>query len=70
MHTTSDGDTIFALSTGKTSSVWVDVSAIGAITATVMTQAVVRAVIQAESLTDHQLPAHRDNVKGWPPILG
>jgi L-aminopeptidase/D-esterase-like protein len=48
VHTTLNGDTIFALSTGKTSSVWVDVSAIGAIAATVMTQAVVRAVIQAE----------------------
>jgi L-aminopeptidase/D-esterase-like protein len=48
VHTTLNGDTIFALSMGKTSSVWVDVSAIGAIAATVMTQAVVRAVIQAE----------------------
>lgn len=37
---------------------------IGAIDATVMAQAVARAVVQAESLTEHQLPAHRDYVKG------
>jgi hypothetical protein len=64
VHTMSDGDTIFALSTGKASSVCADVSAIGAIAATVMAQAVARAVVQAESLTEHQLPAHGDYVKG------
>jgi L-aminopeptidase/D-esterase-like protein len=64
VHTMSDGDTIFALSTGKASSVRADVSAIGAIAATVMAHAVARAVVQAESLTEHQLPAHRDYVKG------
>ena len=63
VHTMSDGDTIFALSTGKASSVRADVSAIGAIAATVMAHAVARAVVQAESLTEHQLPAHRDYVK-------
>jgi hypothetical protein len=30
----------------------------------VMAHAVARAVVQAESLTEHQLPAHRDYVKG------
>ncbi|MBM6584145.1 P1 family peptidase [Microvirga sp. BT689] len=64
VHTMSDGDTIFALSTGKASSVRADVSAIGAIAATLMAQAVARAVVEAESLTEHQLPAHRDYVKG------
>ena len=64
VHTMSDGDTIFALSTGKASPVRADVSAIGAIAATVMAHAVARAVVQAESLTEHQLPAHRDYVKG------
>jgi L-aminopeptidase/D-esterase-like protein len=52
------------LSTGKASPIRADVSAIGAIAATVMAHAVARAVVQAESLTDHQLPAHRDYVKG------
>ena len=64
VHTMSDGDTIFALSTGKASSIRADVSAIGAIAATVMAQAVARAVVQAESLTELQLPDHRDYVKG------
>ena len=64
VHTMSDGDTTFALSTGKASSVRADVSAIGAIAATVMAHALARAVVQAESLTEHQLPAHRDFVKG------
>jgi L-aminopeptidase/D-esterase-like protein len=63
VHTMSDGDTIFALSTGKAPSVRADISAIGAIAATVMAHAVARAVVQAESLTEHQLPAHRDYVK-------
>jgi L-aminopeptidase/D-esterase-like protein len=63
VHTISDGDTIFALSSGKASSVRADVSAIGAIAATVMAHAVPRAVVQAESLTEYQLPAHRDYVK-------
>ena len=63
VHTMSDGDAIFAVSTGRASSVRADVSAIGAIAATAMTHAVARAVVQAESLTEHQLPAHRDYVK-------
>jgi len=59
VHMMPDSDTIFALSSGKASSVRADVSAIGAIAATVMACA----VVQAESLTEHQLPAHRDYVK-------
>ncbi|TKT74568.1 P1 family peptidase [Aquamicrobium sp. LC103] len=59
IHTMSDGDTIFALSTGK-ASVEADVSAIGAIAALVIAQAVARAVIQAESLPEYEIPAHRD----------
>lgn len=62
IHTMWDGDTIFALSTGKAEGVEADVTAIGAIAATVMAHAVARAVVQAESLPDLNLPAHRDYV--------
>ncbi|MNN87596.1 Peptidase family S58 [compost metagenome] len=62
IHTMWDGDTIFALSTGKAEGVEADVTAIGAIAATVMAHAVARAVMQAESLPDLNLPAHRDYV--------
>ena len=64
VHTMSGGDTIFALSTGKASPIRADVSAVGAIAATVMAHTVARAVVRAESLMEHQLPAHRDYVKG------
>jgi L-aminopeptidase/D-esterase-like protein len=50
-----DGDTIFALSLGGKRG---DLSAIGAASAEVMAQAIVRAVKEAESL--HGIPAHRD----------
>ncbi|MFQ0812682.1 peptidase S58 [Brucella anthropi] len=60
IHTMWDGDTIFALSTGKAKGVEADVTAIGAIAATVMAEAVARAVINADSLTDLNLPAHKD----------
>jgi L-aminopeptidase/D-esterase-like protein len=63
VHTMSDGDAVFALSTGKASRVRADVSAVGAIAAVVMQHAVARAILQAESLPEHQLPAHRDYVK-------
>jgi L-aminopeptidase/D-esterase-like protein len=59
MHTIFDGDTILVLSSGKASSVRAAVSAIRAIAATVMA----RALMQAESPTEHQFPAHRDYVK-------
>ncbi|MFD1199864.1 P1 family peptidase [Brucella gallinifaecis] len=62
IHTMWDGDTIFALSTATAKNVEADVTAIGAISAIVMAQAVARAVIQAESLPDFNLPAHRDYV--------
>lgn len=61
VHTMGDGDTIFAMSTGTTN-VRADVSAIGAIAATVMSRAIVRAVMQATSLPDLNLPAYRDYV--------
>ncbi|MEJ5022407.1 P1 family peptidase [Ochrobactrum vermis] len=60
IHTMWDGDTIFALSTGKAKSVEADVTAIGAIAATVMAEAVARAVINADSLQDLNLPAYKD----------
>ncbi|HEY6374462.1 MAG TPA: P1 family peptidase [Edaphobacter sp.] len=61
VHTMSDGDTIFSLSTGTTN-VKADVSAIGAIAAVVMSRAIVRAVMQATSLPEFGLPAYRDYV--------
>jgi|SRR5579871_327107 len=61
VHTMSDGDTIFSMSTGTTN-VKADVSAIGAIAAVVMSRAIVRAVMQATSLPKLGLPAYRDYV--------
>jgi L-aminopeptidase/D-esterase-like protein len=55
VHTLSDGDSIFCMATGG---VPVDVSQVGAIAASVMARAVVKAVKAAESL--HGLPAYRD----------
>jgi len=57
VHTMYDGDTIFALATGAISSKG-DTSAIGALAADVMAQAVVRAVTQATSIPGY--PAYRD----------
>jgi L-aminopeptidase/D-esterase-like protein len=59
VHTMYDGDTIFSMSTG-TSDVTADESAIGAIAATVMARAIVRAVMQATSIPSLGLPAYRD----------
>ncbi len=50
VHTMYDGDTIFALSTGK-SAATVDVTLLGLLAAEVMAQAVVRAIRTAESIT-------------------
>lgn len=61
VHTMSDGDTIFSMSTG-TANVKADVSAIGAVAAVVMSRAIVRAVMQATSLPELGLPAYRDYV--------
>lgn len=60
VHTMFDGDTVFALATGKPPKKGngADASVVGAIAAEVLAQAVVRAVIQAESL--HGLPASKD----------
>ncbi len=60
IHTMSDGDTIFALSTGKAEGLQGNVTSVGAIAAMVMAQAVARAVMMAESLPDYNLPAWRD----------
>ncbi len=54
-HTMFDGDTIFALSTGRKK---VDVSVVGAYAAEVVAQAIVRAVLTAEAAGG--LPAARD----------
>jgi L-aminopeptidase/D-esterase-like protein len=61
VHTMSDGDTIFSISTGMTNAK-ADVSAIGSIAAVVMARAIVRAVMQAVSLPELGLPAYRDYV--------
>ena len=58
IHTMVDGDTVFALSTGKRTDVPVDVSIIGAVAASVLAEAVVRAVHQATLLA--AIPAARD----------
>ncbi|HET9399654.1 MAG TPA: P1 family peptidase [Candidatus Acidoferrales bacterium] len=57
VHTMYDGDTIFALSTGTNPAIG-DTTAIGALAAEVMAQAVVRAVKQATSIPGY--PAYRD----------
>jgi L-aminopeptidase/D-esterase-like protein len=59
VHTMSDGDTIFAMSTG-TAKTKAHASAIGAIAATVLSRAIVRAVMQAKSLPG--LPSYREYV--------
>lgn len=59
IHTMSDGDTIFALSTG-TAEEAADLSAIGAIAATVMARAIVRAAVLATSVPELGLIAYRD----------
>jgi len=60
VHTMFDGDTVFALATGKPprKGGGADPSVVGAIAAEVLAQAVVRAVTQAEGL--HGLPAFQD----------
>jgi L-aminopeptidase/D-esterase-like protein len=57
-HTMSDGDTIFAMSTGVGTDAKADVTAIGAIAAAVMARAIVRAVMNASTVLD--TPACRD----------
>lgn len=54
-HTMRDGDTVFAVATGD---VDVPVDVVGALAAQVMAEAIVRAVVEAESAGG--LPAHRD----------
>ncbi len=58
VHTPADGDTIFALATGTLKGVKVNHGAIGAIAAMVMEQAILRAVLNAESVAG--TPAYRD----------
>ena len=58
VHTMLDGDTVFALATGQHAESSVDVSAVGAVAASVLAEAVVRAVRQATSLAG--VPAARD----------
>jgi L-aminopeptidase/D-esterase-like protein len=48
-HTTGDGDTVFALATGRWQGT-ASVSVIGALAADAMAEAIVRAVSKAESL--------------------
>lgn len=68
IHTMYDGDTIFALSTGKATNVAADVTVIGTIAAKVMAHAVARAVMQAGSLPAFDLPAWRDYAAQTAPV--
>lgn len=68
IHTMYDGDTIFALSTGKAMNVAADVTAVGTIAARVMAHAVARAVMQAGSLPAFDLPAWRDYAARAAPV--
>jgi L-aminopeptidase/D-esterase-like protein len=57
-HTMHDGDTIFALATGRRTGTPADLTAVGAVAASVLAEAIVRAVRQATSLAG--VPAARD----------
>jgi L-aminopeptidase/D-esterase-like protein len=57
-HTMFDGDTIFALATGRRPKPSIDLSAVGAVAASAMAEAIVRAVRQSVSLAG--VPAARD----------
>lgn len=59
IHTMSDGDTIFALSS-RVASMQAEVTTVGAIAAMVVARAVVRAVMQATSIPELGLIACRD----------
>jgi L-aminopeptidase/D-esterase-like protein len=59
VHTMGDGDTIFSMSTGTTDT-QADESAVGAIAATVMARAIVRAAMMATSIPELNLVAYRD----------
>lgn len=59
VDTTYDGGTVFPLST-RESKTTCDAAAIGAIAATVMARAMIRAVMQAAGLPKLDLPAYRD----------
>lgn len=59
VHTMGDGDTVFSMSTGATNT-QADESAIGAIAATVMVRAIVRAAMMATSIPALGLVAYRD----------
>jgi L-aminopeptidase/D-esterase-like protein len=58
VHTMLDGDTVFALATGRRAEASVNVSVVGAVAASVLAEAVVRAVRQATSLAG--VPAARE----------
>ncbi len=63
IHTMWDGDTIFAVSTGRESGHDADITALGTIAAIVMAQAVVHATINAQGIAELNLPAHRDMLR-------
>jgi L-aminopeptidase/D-esterase-like protein len=57
-HTPADGDTIFALSTGRQQQAQPDIMAVGALAARALERAIVRAVLAAESIAG--APSARD----------
>ncbi|MFH0844267.1 MAG: P1 family peptidase [Pseudomonadota bacterium] len=62
IHTLLDGDTVFALATGKRTDSKVDLTVLGTVGARVVSEAVIRAVRQAASL--YGIPSVRDLEKG------
>lgn len=67
VHTMYDGDTVFAMSTGKDPQRRADVTVLGMLAADVLARAIVRAITQAETL--HGIPSARD-VQGIRVSLG
>jgi len=58
VHTMYDGDTVFALATGRRTETQADVSVVGTVAASVLAEAVLRAVHQATTLAG--IPAAKD----------
>ena len=61
VHTMADGDTIFSMSTG-TSKTRADLSAIGALAAEAVSEAILRAVMKAKAVPGY--PSYEDIPRG------
>ncbi len=58
LHTLLDGDTVFALATGRRTDIQTDITVVGAVGASVLAEAVIRSVRKATSLAG--IPAVQD----------